>query len=99
MSAPISISRHINGLQATRLDAPVHETGDVQGGRDDADAVANDLGRNEESVHRQSPLVRHIFGWSEGRSAVCVHPLSIPTSWYVVKRLFCLCLPAITQPI
>jgi hypothetical protein len=34
----------------------VHKTGDVQGGRDDADAVANDLGRDEESVHSQRPL-------------------------------------------
>src|SRR5574339_306923 len=88
MSASISPSRHTNGLLATPLDAPVHKTGDVQGGRDNADAVANDLGRDEQSVHSRSLLVRHIFGSGADRSAVCAHPLSIPTSWYVVKWLF-----------
>src|SRR5262245_41704205 len=91
MSAPNSPSRQINAVQAARLDAPVHETRDVQGSRDNADAVANDLGRNEESVHIQSLLVRHIVGWGADRSAVCVHLLSVPTSWYVVKRLFSSC--------
>ena len=49
-------------VQATPLDAPVQESGDVQRGRDDADAVANDLGGDEESVHSESPSVLHIFG-------------------------------------
>src|SRR5262245_17905126 len=45
----------INGVQPTPFNTPVHETGDVQGGRDNADAVANDLGGDEESVHSQEP--------------------------------------------
>jgi hypothetical protein len=32
MSVSISPFRSTNGLQAAPLDAPVHETGDVQGG-------------------------------------------------------------------
>jgi hypothetical protein len=49
-------------VQATPLDASVQESGDVQRGRDDADAVANDLGGDEESVHNERPSVLHIFG-------------------------------------
>jgi hypothetical protein len=76
-------------VQATPLDAPVQESGDVQRGRDDADAVANDLGGNEESVHSESPSVLHIFGsgaQTGERSEPAIIKKSIPTSWYVVKR-------------
>src|SRR5262249_1638503 len=54
--------------------------GDVQRGRDDADAVANDLGRDEESIHSQSPLAsahlrfrRHWSALASGPSD-CVKP-------------------------
>src|SRR5262245_31136506 len=92
MSAPNSLSRHINGLQATRLDAAVHETGDVQGSREDADAVANDLGRNEESVHKPEPLGSAHFRFGRRPVGRLRPPLSVPTSWYVVKKLFWPCL-------
>jgi hypothetical protein len=50
----------------------VQESGDVQRGRDDADAVANDLGGDEESVHSESPSVLHIFGSGADGRATCI---------------------------
>jgi hypothetical protein len=63
----------------------MHETSDVQGGRDDANAVANDLGRDEESVHSQSPLGSAHLRFRRRPVGHLRLPLSIPTSWYAVK--------------
>src|SRR5262245_623106 len=84
MSVSISPFRCTNGLQATPLDAPAHETGDVQGGRHDANAVANDLGRDEERVHKPEPSW---FGTSsvQAQTGRPFASQNIPTSWYVVK--------------
>jgi len=61
-TSPFKKSPPADRVQATPLDPPVQESGDVQRGRDDADAVANDLGGDEESVHSESPSVLHIIG-------------------------------------
>src|SRR5262245_47194989 len=86
MSASGSPFRYTNGVQATPIDAPVHETGDVQGGRDDAYAIANDLSCDEERVHNQSPLESAHLRFSR-RPVGHLRPMTmyIPTSWYVVK--------------
>src|SRR5689334_6966420 len=65
--------RLVNAVHPTPFDAPVHKTGDVQGRGDDADAVANDLGGEEESVHCESPLgsAHLLFG---GRPISRPHP-------------------------
>src|SRR5262245_2423812 len=72
----------MNGVQATPLDAPVHETGDVQGSRDDAYAVANDLSCDEESVHNQGLLNWHIFGSGADRVGH-LRPMRVHTDWLV----------------
>src|SRR5262245_62120853 len=82
MSASTSPFRYMNGVQATPLDAPVHETGDVQGGRDDAYAVANDLSCDEESVHNQGLLNWHIFGSGADRVGH-LRPMRVHTDWLV----------------
>src|SRR5262249_25233507 len=42
--------------------APAHEGGDVQRGRDDADAVAHDLRGDQEGIHVRVLLLRTMFG-------------------------------------
>src|SRR5262245_40367925 len=89
MSVSISPFRRSDGVQAAPLNAPVHETGDIQGGRDDADAVADDLGRDEESVHNQSPLgSAHLPLTRRPLGYLRPIPKDIPTSWYVIKCCF-----------